>query len=275
MSAHTLPQCALAGERALIAAVRYNRDMASAAEHVPVRNDSGDPFVTTRWSLVVAAGGGDDASASALAELCAAYWYPIYAYIRRRTTDAHEAQDLTQSFFERLLERNTVAAADQERGRFRAFLLTACKRFVINERERGRAAKRGGGRRALSLDFELGESRYGALAVDPVTPEQLYEQQWAITLLAHVLKKLECEMDEKGKGRHFHQLKRLLAGAGRTAAIADVAEQLGQSEGAVKVAAHRLRKRYRELLRQEIAQTVADPHEVDEEIRSLFAVLGR
>lgn len=223
----------------------------------------------------MAARGTDETSSAALAELAQAYWYPIYAYIRRRTPDIHAAQDLTQSFFQRLLEKNTIAAADQERGRFRAFLLTACKRFLVNELEKAHAVKRGGGVPHLSLDFDLGESKYGTQAVDTLTPDRLFEQQWAITLLARVLERLEQEMETKGKGEQFVHLKRLLSGSGRSNAISSVARELGQTEGAVKVAAHRLRQRYRELLREEIAQTVASPGEVDDEIRSLFAVLGQ
>lgn len=240
----------------------------------PSSHDGHDPFATTRWSLVVAARGTDEASSAALAELAQAYWYPIYAYVRRRTPDVHTAQDLTQSFFQRLLEKNTMAAADQERGRFRAFLLTACKRFLTNEHQKAHAVKRGGGVSHVSLDFELGESKYGTQAVDTLTPDRLFEQQWAMTLLARVLERLEQEMNAKGKGDQFVHLRRLLAGSGRTAAVSGVAGELGLSEGAVKVAAHRLRQRYRELLREEIGQTVADPDEVDDEIRSLFAVLG-
>jgi RNA polymerase sigma-70 factor (ECF subfamily) len=245
-----------------------------SSEPAASRNDSHDPFATTRWSLVVAARGTDEASSAALADLAQAYWYPIYAFIRRRIPDVHAAQDLTQSFFERLLETNTIAAADRERGRFRAFLLTACKRFLANERAKARTVKRGGGVLHLSLDFELGESKYGTQAVDTLTPDRLFEQQWAITLLARVLDRLEQEMEARGKGDQFVHLKRLLSGAGRSGSIAAAARELGQSEGAVKVAAHRLRQRYRELLREEIAQTVAAPGEIDDEIRSLFAVLG-
>ncbi|QDU37518.1 RNA polymerase sigma factor [Maioricimonas rarisocia] len=233
-----------------------------------------DPFATTRWSVVVAARGSGDESAAALEDLCQAYWYPIYAYIRRRSRDIHEAQDLTQAFFGQILEQRTIAAADQQRGRFRAFLLTACRRFLINESERTGAAKRGGGRRVLSLDFELGESRYGTQAVDTENPERIYEQQWALTLLGRVLERLQHEMTSKGKSDQFDVLKVFLSGTPRDGSLAAAAGQLGMSEGAAKVAAHRMRQRYRELLRGEIAATLADPSETEDEIRSLFAVLG-
>ncbi|MFG0333862.1 MAG: RNA polymerase sigma factor [Maioricimonas sp. JB049] len=236
--------------------------------------DQGDPFATTRWSLVVAARGSGDESTAALEDLCQAYWYPIYAYIRRRSRDVHEAQDLTQTFFGHVLEKGTIAAANQQRGRFRAFLLTACRRFLINEAERAGAAKRGGGCRTLSLDFELGESRYGTQAIDTDSPERLYEQQWALTLLGRVIERLRQEMSAKGKADQFEVLKTFLAGTPRDGRLAAAANRLGMSEGAVKVAAHRMRQQYRELLRSEIAGTLADPTETEDEIRSLFAILG-
>jgi RNA polymerase sigma-70 factor (ECF subfamily) len=242
-------------------------------------DDAGFPepaaFATTHWSLVLAAGEPDDpASRQALAELCQAYWYPVYAYVRRRVADVHEARDRTQAFFERLLETRSLAAADPARGRFRAFLLTACKRFLVNEWHREHTLRRGGGRQKLSLDFELGDSRYTLEPADTVTPELLFERQWAITLLGHVLEKLRGEYASRGKLPQFETLKSFLAGAPSPAAYAAAAGELGLSDGAVKVAVHRLRKRYRELLRREIAQTVELPDEVEDEIRSLFAVLG-
>jgi RNA polymerase sigma-70 factor (ECF subfamily) len=232
-------------------------------------------FTTTRWSLIVRAAKADDPeSDAALATLCQAYWYPVYAYVRRRVSDVHQAQDLTQSFFARLLEQGTIARADPDRGRFRAFLLTACKRFLVNEWEQAHTAKRGGGKRLLSLDFDLGESKYAVEAVDTLTPERVYEQQWAITLLARVLDQLQAECAARGKQAQFERLKGFLSGSGRTKDAAMAAAELGMTEAAVKVAAHRLRSRYRELLRAEIAQTLEDPGCVDDEIRNLFSVLG-
>lgn len=232
-------------------------------------------FATTRWSLVVGAAARDGAeSRSALESLCQAYWYPIYAYVRRRVSDIHESQDLTQSFFERLLEKGTIAAADPDRGRFRAFLLTACQRFLINEWEKARAAKRGGGRSLVSLDFDAGESRYSIEAVDALTPERLYEQQWAVTLLGRVLDELRREYVAKGKEAQFESLKSFLSGSGRNREYSTAAAELGMIEAAIRVAAHRLRGRYRELLRAEIAQTLENPDDVDDEIRSLFSLLG-
>jgi RNA polymerase sigma-70 factor (ECF subfamily) len=241
----------------------------------PDRSSAHSAFATTRWSLIAGAAQQNSPEArAALEALCVAYWYPVYAYVRRRVSDVHTAQDLTQSFFARLLERGTIAGADPERGRFRAFLLTACKRFLINEWEKDRAAKRGGGQSVLSLDLNLGESRYSTEPADTLTPERLFERQWAITLLARVLEQLQAECVAKGRGVQFEHLKGFLSGSSRTRSHGDAAAALGMTESAAKVAAHRLRERYRELLRAEIAETVEKPEDVEDEIRSLFEVLG-
>jgi RNA polymerase sigma-70 factor (ECF subfamily) len=233
-----------------------------------------DDFATTHWSLVVSAGGDKPAAAAALAELCELYWWPLYAYIRRRIGDVHEAQDATQAFIAHLLERDFVASADRERGRFRAFLLSACKRFLINEWHKARAAKRGGGRRPLSLDFDSGESKLDLLPANALSPEQLYEQQWAIALLERVMEKLRAEYVAKDRLPYFDTLKRFLARSSEGARYAEAARALGISEATAKVAVHRMRRRYRELLRSEISQTIQRPEEVDDEIRHLFVVLG-
>jgi RNA polymerase sigma-70 factor (ECF subfamily) len=188
--------------------------------------------------------------------------------------DVHEAQDFTQAFFARLLDQRQFEAADPGRGRFRAFLLTACKRFLINEWHKDRAGKRGGGRRPLSLDFDSGESKYSLVAIDPTTAEQLYDRQWAVTLLERVMEQLRAEFAAKERLRHFETLRQFLAGSSQAAGYAEAARALGISETNAKVAAHRMRKRYRELLRAQIAQTVERPEEIDDEIRELFAVLG-
>ena len=236
-------------------------------------------FATTHWSVVLAAGAEDQIGKQALSDLCQAYWYPVYAYVRRQVNDVHQAQDQTQAFFATLLEKRTIEGADPQRGRFRAYLLTACKRFLVNQWHRDRAQKRGGDRVALSLDFDSAESNYTAIAVDAAaadvaSPERIFEQQWAMTLLGRVLDKLGEEMVAKGKTRHFEQLAPFLAGKTSSADYAVAAGALGISEGAVKVAAHRLRTRYRELLRGEIAQTVSTADEIEDEIQSLFAVLS-
>ena len=244
------------------------------AAHQPfIRGPS--EFETTHWSMVLAAGNRHSPDArAALAQLCEKYWYPLYAYIRRRVADRQEAQDFTQELFARLLEERSFEGADPKRGRFRAFLLTACKRFLINEWHKGRAAKRGGGRRPLSLDFDSGESKLGLVAIDAVSAEQLYEQQWAVTLLERVLEQLCTEYAAKDRRPYFEALKPFLAGSPTGSSYVEAASALGISASNVKVAAHRMRMRYRELLRAEIAQTVERPDEVDDEIRDLFAVLG-
>jgi RNA polymerase sigma-70 factor (ECF subfamily) len=185
---------------------------------------------------------------------------------------ADESQDLTQAYFAWLLEKNTVAAADRERGRFRAFLLTSLKNFLANEWEKQRAQKRGSGRAVLSLDFAAGESRFRSEPLDQLTPERLFDKQWALTLLEQVLGGLRQEYATAGQSRQFEVLKAFLAGS--AAGYAEAAAQLGLTENATRVAAHRLRQRYRERLRAEIAHTVDGPEEVDDEVRRLFEVLG-
>ena len=236
-----------------------------------------DDFQTTHWSLVVAAGQRlSPQSDRALSELCRKYWLPLYGYVRRRVADVHEAQDLTQDFFCRVLERNFFAAADPGRGRFRAFLLTSLKHFLANEWEKGRTQKRGGGLSVIELDFVVGESRLSLEPGHEETPERLFDRQWALTLLDLVLARLRTEFREAGKLDQFEQLKPFLSGARERSGenYADVGVATGMTAEAVKVAAHRLRQRYRELLRAEIAQTVAQPGDVDDEIRELFQVLG-
>lgn len=214
-------------------------------------------------------------SSEALESLCQTYWYPLYAYIRRRVADGHEAQDLTQAFFVQLLEKNYVAEATPERGRFRSFLLTAFKHFLSKHWEKQKAQKRGGGRVSISLDFESGDSRYRIEPSTDMTAEQLYEKQWALTLLDHVMQRLEQELADNGNADHFNLLKGHLIGDHSAGTYADAAAKLNMTEAAAKMAAHRMRRRYRRLLREEIAQTVSNPKEVDQEIRELFAVLSR
>lgn len=247
----------------------------NGSDRQPAPNSSPRQFQTTRWSLVVAAGRqSSPAAAAALSELCQTYWYPVYAYIRRRTNDIHHAQDLTQTFFQQLLQKATIASADPDRGRFRAFLLTACKRFLINELQKAQAEKRGGGRNVLSLDFDSGESRYSVAAVDRLTPERLFEQQWAMTLLSQVLDELKADYGARDKAQQFEALKPLLTGGRSQTAYSEAARQLQLTDNAVRVAAHRFRQRYRELIRARIAETVQRPEDVDDEIRQLFGVFG-
>jgi RNA polymerase sigma-70 factor (ECF subfamily) len=235
-------------------------------------------FATTHWSIVLDAGrgkGGEGAKdpAEALAALCQSYWVPLYAYVRRRVRDVSEAQDLTQEFFTRLLEKDLLAHATPERGRFRSFLLTAMQNFLTNEWKKEHAAKRGGGR-VLSLDFSSSDSRLSFEPGHDWTAERIYERSWAITLLDRVLGRLRDEYASSGRQALFEALRPYIGGKQEDGSLAEIAEQLQMTEGAAKVAAHRLRKRYRELLRAELAQTVADESEIDEEIAWLFSALG-
>ncbi len=231
-------------------------------------------FATTQWSLVLRAGDRGSAGAcGALAWLCERYWFPLYAYVRRKGRDVHEAQDLTQEFFTRLLEKNALAVAAPERGRFRSFLLASMKNFLANEWDRVRARKRGGGRLKLSLDLDAGESRLNLKATNIDAPERAFEQQWALTLLEQVVVKLQAEFEVAGKAQEFELLKGAITGEGNLQTDS-VAAELGMSAEAVRQAASRLRKRYRELLRAEVAETVSAPGDVDDEIRRLFGILG-
>ena len=234
-------------------------------------------FETTHWSIVIAAGAAaDTAGRAALESLCAAYWYPLYAFERRFGTRAEEARDLVQGFFAELLEKDVLRQADRARGRFRTFLLAAFRHFVSREREKERALKRGGGRALLPLDFEDGESRFLREPVDDRTPERLFERRWALTLLDGAVARLRDEHREAGREDLFEALRWTIgAGGAAEAPWAEVGARLGMSEGAVKVAAHRLRRRYREVLRAAIAETVADPSDVDDEIRHLLEALAQ
>jgi len=229
-------------------------------------------FPTTRWTLVVAAADpqGKDAR-SVLVSLCEGYWYPLYAYVRRRSYPPDQAQDLTQEFFIRVLEGRYLDRADPEKGRFRAFLLTSMKFFLADEADRNRAQKRGGGT-VLSLEFSSGEDRYQREPAHDETPEWIFERRWALSVLDRVVEKLRNEFVHHGRPEHFERLKVFLLGQS-DAPYAALAREMNTSEGALKVAIHRLRKRYRELFRQEIADTVADPAEVESELRFLATVL--
>lgn len=234
----------------------------------------GDPqFHTTRWSLIAAAAGAEgEATRAALAELCQAYWYPVYAFVRRRGHAADEAGDLTQAFFAALLEKEYLADADRDRGRFRAFLLTAVARFVSKERDKAAALKRGGGQRAVSFDVADGEARYQREPAHHWTAERIFERRWALTMLDRTLARLRQEHEAAGKLPLFEALKGSLTGdAG--APLRDIAARLQMTEGAVKVAVHRLRQKYREVLREEISQTVAAAGDVDDELSQLLAAL--
>jgi RNA polymerase sigma-70 factor (ECF subfamily) len=235
-------------------------------------------FASTRWSLVAAAAGAGQhespESAAALTSLCRLYWYPLYAYARRRLPTAEDAQDLTQDFFARLLEKGYLRQVDRQRGSFRSFLLTAFKHFLAKERDRAHAQKRGGGRAHLPLDFQIGERRYQLEPTHSADAEALYERRWALTLLEQTLAQLRDELTRAGKGQLFEALKGTLTGEDAPRPYSELAQEMGMSTEAIKVTVHRLRRRYGELLRTEIAQTVAQPDEVDDELRSLFTALA-
>ena len=236
--------------------------------------DSSAPrsFTTTRWSIVLAAKGGREPAGDALAELCRVYWYPLYVFVRRQGHEPHDAQDLTQEFFARLLGKKWIESVERSRGRFRSWLLAAMKHFLANEWDRSRARKRGSGHAPLSLDATDAESRYAHEPADHASADKLYDRRWALTLLDQVLARLREEMAAAGKLAQFDALKFSLTG--ERCAYAEIAITLGMSEGAVKVAVHRLRERYRDLIRAEIAETVATPEEIEEELRDLLAALS-
>lgn len=231
-------------------------------------------FPTTRWTLVIAAGDRHGKEArSALVSLCENYWYPLYAYLRRRGYPPGQAQDLTQEFFIRLLEGRYLDRADPGKGRFRSFLLVSLKFFVADEEDRLRAHKRGGGK-LVPLELSSGEERYQREPAHGETPEHVFERRWALSMLDRVMEKLRKEFILHGRQEHFERLKVFLLGQS-DAPYAALARDMNTSEGALKVAIHRLRKRYRELFRLEIADTVADPAEVESELRFLAAVLSK
>ena len=232
-------------------------------------------FMPTHWSVVVAAGRNDSTHARvALEKLCRTYWPPIYAFVRRQGHNPHDAQDLTQEFFARLLEKNYLAEVDRSKGRFRSFLLASLKHFLANEWDKSQAQKRGGGQILIPIDAATAETTCGFQPADGLTAEKIYERRWALTLLDQVLRRLRADYVHDGKEKLFDQLKPTLTEASRTVAYAEMATRLATTEGAVKVAVHRLRQRYRELLRAEIAETVATAGEVEDEIRNLFAALA-
>ena len=231
-------------------------------------------FPATRWTLVAAAGDPQRKEArSALVSLCESYWYPLYAFLRRSGYSADQAQDLTQEFFVRLLEGRYLDRVDPEKGRFRSFLLTSLKFFVSDEGDRQRAQKRGGGM-VVPLEIGHGEDRYQREPAHDETPERIFERRWALSVLDRIVERLREEFIHHGRPEHFDRLKVFLLGQA-DAPYAALAREMNTSEGALKVAVHRLRKRYRELFRQEIADTVADPADVESELRFLAEVLSK
>jgi len=245
-------------------------------QHEPVTsNESPDWFVTTHWSVVQSAGGGATTTVrDALEKLCVAYWYPLYAYVRRKGHDEHDAQDLTQEFFARLIQRNDFAGLDRSRGKFRAFLLAAMNHFLTKEWRKAGTLKRGAGSVPLSLDTTLAEQRYGAQpAVEP-TPERLYDRRWAEAVLERTATQLRDEFVQEGRETVFRELNRFLSVPPEAGEYAAVANRLQMTESAVAKSVERLRRRYRDLARREIAQTVSTPAELQEEMRYLLEVLA-
>lgn len=233
-------------------------------------------FATTRWSVVLHAGRNDTPLArAALEHLCRTYWYPLCAHVRRRGHDAHRAQDLTQEFFARLLAKQTLGLADPARGRFRSFILTTLDHFLADEHDKSQAQKRGGGAAALSLDLAAAERRFELEPTETAaSPDRAFDRQWAVALLETVLRRMEEEYRSAAKAALFAALKQTLTGTRESQPYGELAAQLGVNEGAVKVAVHRLRKRYRACLQEEIAQTVASPAEAGEEMHHLFRTLA-
>jgi RNA polymerase sigma factor (sigma-70 family) len=259
----------MAPARGIVTAMSGKEDEGGAWAGMPRQ------FATTRWSVVLAAGEtASPGSTEALARLCETYWYPLYAFTRRWGHTADEAQDLTQEFFARLLEKHYLGDVRPERGRFRSFLLASLKHFLLNERDRALAQKRGGGHAPISLEVDTAEGRYRLEPPDTATPETIYERRWALTLLDRVIDRLRGEYARSDRGPLFERLRGFLTGQSATPKYTEVGAALNMTEGAVKVAVHRLRRRFGELLRDEIADTVAEPDDIEDEIRYLFKVLG-
>jgi RNA polymerase sigma-70 factor (ECF subfamily) len=246
------------------------------SEHsTPTTSTPGDIFATTHWTVVLAAGRrSTPQSDRALEELCRTYWFPLYAYVRRRGHTKEDAEDLTQAFFARFLGKNYLEGLSAERGRFRAFLLASLKHFLANEWDKSRRQKRGGNLTHLSLDWQTADTQFQIAATAEPSPDKAFDREWAVTLLAKVIERLRAEREADGYAKQFAELKIFLTADKGAVSHADAAKVLGMDEGAVRVAVHRLRKRYRQLLRDEIAQTLADSADVDEEMRALFGAFA-
>jgi RNA polymerase sigma-70 factor (ECF subfamily) len=232
-------------------------------------------FTTTHWSVVLHAGKDDSPrAAEAMAQLCLTYWYPLYAYLRRRGHGEHDAQDLTQGFFAQVLESGWIQKANPEKGRFRSFILASLNYFVADARDHAGAGKRGGGHQLFSLDAETAENRYRLEPVDELSPEKIFERRWATTLLDQVLARLAQEFTESGKGELFERLQPVLVEGTGSTTYAELGRESGMSEEAVKKTVQRMRLRYHRLFREAVAETVVTPEEVEDELRYLCAVLS-
>jgi RNA polymerase sigma factor (sigma-70 family) len=249
--------------------------MAESTQERALSSDSQQQFQTTCWSVIVRARDGEPEQArDALAALCAVYWYPLYAFIRRKGHDSDVSQDLVQGFFTRLLEKGDLASVDRSKGKFRSFLMAACSHYLANERDRERAKKRRGDRPVISIDALTAEGRYRREPAHDLTPERLFDRQWALALLDQVLAQLESEMARAGKSRPFSVLRPALLGGAKRVPYAEIAATLSISQEAARAAAHRLRRRYRQLLRELVSRTVDDPADIDDEISTLFSCLS-
>lgn len=246
------------------------------AEHsTPASSAPGDIFATTHWTVVLAAGKKSSPQAqAALEELCKTYWFPLYAYVRQRGHAKADAEDLTQAFFARLLAKNFLAGLESEKGKFRAWLLASLKHFLANEWDKSRRQKRGGGEIHLSLDWQTADTQFQVADEKVSNPEKNFDREWALALLAKVIVRLQKECEADGKAQLFARLKNFLTAEKSESAQSEIAAALGLEAGAVRVAVHRLRKRYRQLLRDEIANTLSDPAMVDEEMRALFGAFS-
>lgn len=244
-------------------------------DHISSTRSGAQKFATTHWSMVLAA--IDPSSPQykqALSTLCQTYWLPLYAYLRRHGCDTHEAQDCTQAFFTKMLEKDSLRLANPDLGKFRSYILSALKHFVADRSDRARTQKRGGGETIISLDFENAEDQYVFEPIDQLSPDRLFERMWALTLLQKAMSRLETESSNMDKQNVFEHIVIYLAPAKEALPYHEMAVKLDMTEGAVKVAVHRLRKRYQELLREEIAQTVSTEEEIEEELQELFTALS-
>jgi RNA polymerase sigma-70 factor (ECF subfamily) len=246
------------------------------SEPDPAPGGTAAVFATTHWSVVLEAGNQESPHArEALEQLCRVYWRPLYAYVRKRGYSPDEAPDLVQEFFARVIEKNYFGAADRQRGRFRTFLLASMEHFLAKEWRRAHRLKRGGGQSFVSIDAQDAEGTWRAEPVDELTAEKLYDRRWALALLEQALGQLRAEYAGSGRGPVFEALAVVLSGDKPDVSYAELGARLGMSEGAVKVAVHRLRQRYGEVVRTQVGDTVSRPEQVDEELQHLFAALGR
>jgi RNA polymerase sigma factor (sigma-70 family) len=258
----------------IIKANTDSRDSRMHSQSAPAQPGSGI-FATTLWSVVLQASAAETTAAgNALQYLCEAYWYPLYGYVRRQGHGPEDAEDLTQEFFARMLERKYLRLADQKRGRFRTFLLTSLKHFLINEWTKANRAKRGGGNKVLSLDAEQTETRFLAEAADGRSPDKAFDRRWAMIVLDRALNRIEREFVSDGRAALFTHLKSSLSGEETESSYADIARQVGMSKENVKMTAHRLRRRYHDLLREEIGRTVDTASAIDAEMQDLMAALS-